>query len=120
MKRTGVVMVRDNLSAPEFRIKKSKSSAGQICIDIPQHRVWVGNNEVNLTLREFDLLLFLTKNAGIFISRDDIKKNLWLDHVIGDRIIDLHVCRLRKKIELEPHSPKRLVTIRGLGYILRG
>ena len=91
-----------------------------IVIDIAGHQVKIGQTEINLTLKEFDLLLLFVKKKGKLVSRSEILQKVWgSDHLENDRTIDIHVCRLRKKIEPNPHCPRRLVSIRGLGYKLK-
>ncbi len=79
----------------------------------------VGAEEIHLTHTEFRLLLTLTDHAGRVLSREALLDQVWDQSFHGDeRLVDVHVRRLRKKIELEPSAPTMLVTVRGLGYRL--
>jgi DNA-binding response OmpR family regulator len=101
--------------------EENNSDINDIFIDTSGHQVKVGQTEINLTLKEFDLLLFFLKKKGKVISRSELLEKVWgASQLNTDRTIDIHVCRLRKKIELNPHHPRHLISIRGLGYKLRG
>jgi DNA-binding response OmpR family regulator len=78
-----------------------------------------GDEEIHLTNTEFRLLIVLSDNAGRVLSRSALLEHVWDQGFFGDeRIVDVHVRRLRKKLESEPSSPTILVTVRGLGYRL--
>jgi DNA-binding response OmpR family regulator len=78
-----------------------------------------GDAGIHLTNTEFRLLSALADNAGLVLSRTSLLEHVWDRGFFGDeRIVDVHVRRLRKKLELEPSSPATLVTVRGLGYRL--
>lgn len=78
-----------------------------------------GDDEIHLTNTEFRLLSVLVDNAGRVLSRSALLEHVWDQGFFGDeRIVDVHVRRLRKKVELQPGSPTILVTVRGLGYRL--
>ena len=78
-----------------------------------------GETEVHLTNTEFRLLSVLTENAGRVLSRSSLLEHVWDQGFFGDeRIVDVHVRRLRKKLERDPGAPTTLVTVRGLGYRL--
>lgn len=78
-----------------------------------------GDDEVHLTNTEFRLLSALVDNAGLVLTRSSMLEHVWDRGFFGDeRIVDVHVRRLRKKLEAEPSSPEILVTVRGLGYRL--
>jgi len=78
-----------------------------------------GGEEIHLTNTEFRLLSVLAENAGRVLSRNSLLEHVWERGFFGDeRIVDVHVRRLRKKLEAEPSSPAILVTVRGLGYRL--
>jgi two-component system OmpR family response regulator len=88
-------------------------------IDISRHKVTFKGSEINLTLKEFDLLAFLTKNKGIVFNREQLLEKVWGYDYPGDtRTVDVHIQWLRTKIEDNPREPKRLVTVRGVGYKL--
>ncbi|MDR2620178.1 MAG: response regulator transcription factor [Propionibacteriaceae bacterium] len=93
--------------------------ASGIEMDIERHRVSVDNVEVKLPLREFELLELLLRNAGRVLTRSQLVDRLWGTNYVGDtKTLDVHVRRLRSKIERDPASPERLLTVRGLGYQL--
>jgi two-component system, OmpR family, response regulator RegX3 len=91
--------------------------AGPVRIDTERHVVSVGGTRVALPLKEFDLLELLLRNAGRVLTRGQLIDRVWGADYVGDtKTLDVHVKRLRAKIEPEPGKPKYLVTVRGLGY----
>ena len=89
-------------------------------VDSAGHQVKIGQNEIELTLKEFDLLLFLIRKRGKVVRRSELLETLWgQSQLYDERIINVHMCRLRKKIEPDPHRPKHIVSVRGLGYKLK-
>jgi DNA-binding response OmpR family regulator len=100
-------------------IADSLLKIGDIEIDIARHKVLFKGSFLNLTLKEFDLLAFLSKNKGIVFNREQLLQNVWGYDYPGDtRTVDVHIQWLRTKIEDNPKEPKRLVTVRGVGYKL--
>ncbi len=96
-------------------------SMGQINLDPVARRVFKGDQEVQLSAREFDLLAALIKNAGRAMSREELIKLVWGDDWVGDqRTLDVHVRWLRLKIEEVPASPIYIQTVRGFGYRFAG
>ncbi|WP_423916447.1 response regulator [Candidatus Poriferisodalis sp.] len=90
---------------------------GDVALDIDRHELRVGGELVTLALKEFELLAYLLQNAGRVVTRDSLMQNVWGYDYIGDtKTIDVHVKRLRAKIEDDPSNPQRITTIRGLGY----
>ncbi len=95
--------------------------SGDIEVDISRHVITKGGNILNLTPKEFDLLAFLARNKGLVFSRDQLLEKVWGYDYAGDtRTVDVHVRWLRERIEDNPAKPKRLVTVRGVGYKLEG
>lgn len=93
----------------------------QLNLDPTARRVWKGDQELQLSTREFDLLAILMKNGGRAMSRDDLIKQVWGDDWVGDpRTLDVHVRWLRLKIEDDPASPEFIQTVRGYGYRFAG
>jgi two-component system response regulator RegX3 len=91
--------------------------AGPVRLDIERHVVTVDGQQVQLPLKEFDLLELLLRNAGRVLTRGQLIDRVWGADYVGDtKTLDVHVKRLRAKIEPDPASPKYLVTVRGLGY----
>lgn len=94
-------------------------SAGNIVMDVERHVVTVDGSEVKLPLKEFELLEVLLRNAGRVMTRSQLIDRVWGSDYVGDtKTLDVHVKRLRSKIEDNPAEPVRLVTVRGLGYKL--
>ncbi len=90
---------------------------GDVRLDPDRHEVLVRGEPVNLPLKEFELLELLLANAGRVLSREMLIDRVWGPHYVGDtKTLDVHVKRLRSKIEETPANPSRIVTIRGLGY----
>jgi two-component system response regulator RegX3 len=91
--------------------------AGPVRMDVERHVVTVDGRPVALPLKEFDLLELLLRNAGRVLTRGQLIDRVWGADYVGDtKTLDVHVKRLRAKIEPDPASPKYLVTVRGLGY----
>ena len=91
--------------------------AGPVRMDVERHVVTVDGRQVALPLKEFDLLELLLRNAGRVLTRGQLIDRVWGADYVGDtKTLDVHVKRLRAKIEPDPASPKYLVTVRGLGY----
>lgn len=90
---------------------------GDVSLDPEEHRVSVRDQELTLPLKEFELLHILLANAGRVLPRDTLIDRVWGNDYVGDtKTLDVHVKRLRGKIEDDPAMPSRIVTIRGLGY----
>jgi DNA-binding response OmpR family regulator len=96
-------------------------SMGQLGLDPVARRVFKGEQEIQLSAREFDLLAILMKNAGRAMSREELIKLVWGDDWVGDpRTLDVHVRWLRLKIEEDPATPQYIQTVRGFGYRFAG
>jgi len=90
---------------------------GPVRMDVERHVVTVDGQQVQLPLKEFDLLELLLRNSGRVLTRGQLIDRVWGADYVGDtKTLDVHVKRLRAKIEPDPSSPKYLVTVRGLGY----
>jgi two-component system response regulator RegX3 len=90
---------------------------GPVRMDVDRHRVTVSGQPVQLPLKEFELLELLLRNAGRVLTRQQIIDRVWGADYVGDtKTLDVHVKRLRAKLEPQPKSPKHLLTVRGLGY----
>jgi two-component system response regulator RegX3 len=97
----------------------SALEAGPVRMDVDRHVVSVDGEPVALPLKEFDLLELLMRNAGRVLTRVQLIDRVWGSDYVGDtKTLDVHVKRLRAKIEPDPANPKYLVTVRGLGYKL--
>jgi two-component system response regulator RegX3 len=98
-------------------ITTSVVEVDSIVIDPDQHVVSVDSVEVNMPLKEFELLYLLAVNAGRVLTREVLIDRVWGSDYVGDtKTLDVHIKRIRAKIEKDPANPKRIVTIRGLGY----
>ena len=94
---------------------------GDIKMDLRQHIAYVRNQEVELTPKEFGFLKLLLLNPGRAFTREFLLEHLWGYEYFGDtRTVDVHVRRLRQKIEVDPADPIYLETVRGVGYRFRG
>ena len=91
--------------------------AGDLVVDLAGHTATLRGAPLELRPREFELLALLMSNRGRALTRDQILERLWGHDYVGDtRTVDVHVRWIREKIEPEPSSPKRIITIRGVGY----
>ncbi|MGA1440631.1 MAG: response regulator [Ilumatobacteraceae bacterium] len=90
---------------------------GTVVMDTDEHRVTVDGRPVSMPLKEFELLRLLLVNAGRVLTRETLIDRVWGADYVGDtKTLDVHVKRLRAKLEPDPSRPVRIVTIRGLGY----
>jgi len=95
--------------------------AGPVRMDVERHTVVVDSRLISLPLKEFDLLELLLRNAGRVLTRGQLIERVWGADYVGDtKTLDVHVKRLRSKIEPDPANPKYLLTVRGLGYKFEG
>ena len=95
--------------------------AGPVRMDVERHVVSVNGEPITLPLKEFDLLEYLMRNSGRVLTRGQLIDRVWGADYVGDtKTLDVHVKRLRSKIEADPANPVHLVTVRGLGYKLEG
>ncbi|MHA3702831.1 response regulator [Jatrophihabitans sp. YIM 134969] len=95
----------------------SMLEAGPVRMDVERHTVLVDGTQVAMPLKEFDLLEFLLRNTGRVLTRGQLIDRVWGSDYVGDtKTLDVHVKRLRSKIEPDPANPKFLLTVRGLGY----
>ncbi|GAB3293898.1 response regulator transcription factor [Parasphingorhabdus pacifica] len=91
--------------------------AGPVRMDVERHVVTVSGEEVSLPLKEFDLLEYLLRNVGRVLTRAQLIDRVWGADYVGDtKTLDVHIKRLRSKLEPDPAEPTYLVTVRGLGY----
>lgn len=90
---------------------------GELRVDLPRREVSVRGEPVTLTPREFDILTLLAGQPGVVFTRDQLLNHLWGENYFGDpKTVDVHVRRLREKIELDPAHPTILLTVWGVGY----
>lgn len=123
-------LLRRSAYAPEPEVGRERSeptkgeeepaealAVGDVSVDVARHQVVVRGEEIQLPLKEFELLAHLMANVGLVVTRDSLIDRVWGADYVGDtKTLDVHVKRLRSKIEDDPSSPTRIVTIRGLGY----
>jgi two-component system response regulator RegX3 len=102
---------------PERSSRGGALTVGDVCLDPESHEVFVRGEPVFLPLKEFELLELLLDNAGRVLTRDTIIERVWGADYVGDtKTLDVHVKRLRSKVEADPSKPRSIVTIRGMGY----
>jgi two-component system response regulator RegX3 len=104
-------------NADQADLMDSVIEAGGVRIDVDRHVASVRGEEVSLPLKEFELLEMLVRNAGRVMTRGQLIDRIWGQDYVGDtKTLDVHIKRLRAKVETEPSTPRLLVTVRGLGY----
>ncbi len=107
----------DALSAASTADLEARITVGDVVVDPDAHVVTVDGEPMPMPLREFELLHLLIANAGRVLQRETIIDRIWGADYVGDtKTLDVHIKRLRNKIEHDPAQPTRIVTIRGLGY----
>ncbi|CAA9362829.1 MAG: Phosphate regulon transcriptional regulatory protein PhoB (SphR) [uncultured Nocardioidaceae bacterium] len=101
----------------DVELLPSTLEAGPVRMDVERHVVTVRGEETSLPLKEFELLEMLLRNAGRVLTRGQLIDRVWGADYVGDtKTLDVHVKRLRAKVEPDPGTPRHLVTVRGLGY----
>lgn len=117
-----IKVITRRMDKTEHKNKDSKVIVkGDMRIDCDSHRVLIQDKEINLTAKEFDLLEILALNPNKVFSRDDLLNIVWGYEYPGDaRTVDVHIRRLREKIETNPSDPKYVHTKWGVGYYFRG
>ncbi len=104
-------------AVPVAAVNSRSLVVGDVSIDTDEHIVTVGGEPVSLPLKEFELLHVLLSNAGRVLPREMLIDRVWgMDYVGDTKTLDVHIKRIRGKIEPDPSKPERIVTIRGLGY----
>jgi two-component system response regulator RegX3 len=115
-----VSRVRANLrraGMPARRDGEDVLASGPVRMDVTRHEVRVGDEVIDFPPKEFDLLEAFLRRAGKLLTRDFLIHEVWGSDYFGDtKTLDVHVKRLRQKIEADPHRPVHLLTVRGLGY----
>jgi two-component system response regulator RegX3 len=114
-------VLRRGADAEDSAIADGVLEAGPVRMDVERHVVSVNGSQITLPLKEFDLLEYLMRNSGRVLTRGQLIDRVWGADYVGDtKTLDVHVKRLRSKIEADPANPVHLVTVRGLGYKLEG
>ena len=117
--RIKAILRRSSKAAREENVSVLK--AGELSMDRESRRVFIGEREVNLTAKEFDLLELLLTNPGKVFSREKLLNVVWGYEYPGDvRTVDVHVRRLREKVETNPSDPRYVYTKWGVGYYYKG
>lgn len=123
--RVKAVLRRTNtkeVAAPISKIAKNVITTGNIRIDTARRQVFRKNERIRLTGMEFSLLELLVNNSGQAYSRNEILQHVWSyppDHRIDTRVVDVHISRLRSKLETDPANPELILTARGIGYMFQ-
>jgi len=100
---------------------KDEMSSDDLRLNLTGRRVFKGDEEVKLSNKEFDLLAELMRNKNAVLSRDLILTKVWgYDYFVDKRTVDVHIRWLREKIEDDPSNPRRIITVRGVGYRFEG
>jgi two-component system, OmpR family, response regulator RegX3 len=108
---------REGGGPAEAATSEPRVEVGDVLVDVDRHEVTVRGQLVQLPLKEFDLLELLVSNGGRVLPREVILDRVWGSDYYGDtKTLDVHIKRLRQRIEPDPANPQRIVTIRGLGY----
>ena len=109
-------MLRRNAQA-EADLEDHILEGGRVTLDIDRHTVSVDGSEISMPLKEFELLEVLMRNAGRVLTRGQLIDRVWGTDYFGDtKTLDVHIKRIRSRIEQSPSDPTMLVTVRGLGY----
>ncbi len=117
--RIKAIIRRNQKKAPESEEVKTIVE-GDLTIDMDSRRVAISGDEINLTAKEFKILTLLLLHPNKVYSRDDLLKKIWGSDALGDgRTVDVHVRRLREKIETNPGAPKYIQTKWGVGYYFK-
>lgn len=102
---------------PDVDLEDHVLTGGRVTLDIDRHSVAVDGSEISMPLKEFELLEVLMRNAGRVLTRGQLIDRVWGSDYFGDtKTLDVHIKRIRSRIERTPSEPTMLVTVRGLGY----
>lgn len=104
------------------KVTKNIITTGSLRIDTSRRQVFRKNERIRLTGMEFSLLELLVSNSGQAFSRNEILQHVWsypADHRIDTRVVDVHISRLRSKLEVDPANPELILTARGIGYMFQ-
>ena len=119
MSRVRAVLRRTTTTTTKTNKIDKSIKSGNIEINLSKYEAKVDDKNIDLTPREFELLYAFCENEGNLMSREQIFDEIWGYSFIGNtKTLDVHIQRIREKIEKDPRKPKRLVTVRGVGYKL--
>ena len=114
-------LLRRSGAAGQRQAGRGALTVGHIRLDPSERSAWKDGKPVDLTAKEFDLMELLMRNPGRVYSRENLLNVVWGYEYIGDyRTVDVHIRRLREKLELDPASPQYILTKWGVGYYLKG
>ena len=117
--RVRALLRRASITAAPVQEAPDMLTCGHIALDEKRRSAFKNGDEVELTMKEFDLMLFLMKNPGKVYSRESLLDLVWGYDYLGDtRTVDVHIRRLREKLELTPAQPRYIITKWGVGYYL--
>ena len=117
--RVRALLRRSGMAAQSQREKRGRLTMGHIALDPDERSAWKDGTPVDLTAKEFDLMELLMRNPGRVYSRENLLNVVWGYEYIGDyRTVDVHIRRLREKLELDPANPAYIRTKWGVGYYL--
>jgi len=106
---------------PEAMIQQDEIVSQDLRLNLTGRRVFKGEDEIKLSNKEFDLLAELMRNKNAVLSRDLILTKVWgYDYFVDKRTVDVHIRWLREKLEDDPSNPRRIITVRGVGYRFEG
>lgn len=106
---------------PETMLQQDEMTSGDLVLNMTGRRLFKGEDEIKLSNKEFDLLTELMRNKNAVLSRDLILTKVWgYDYFVDKRTVDVHIRWLREKIEDDPSNPRRIITVRGVGYRFEG
>ena len=115
--RVRAVLRRGRATPPATSDTTAAVEAGGVVVDRARHEVSIDGIVVELPPKEFDLLELLVANAGLVVARERIIERIWgMDYVGDTKTLDVHIGRLRARVEPDPHDPQRIRTVRGVGY----
>ena len=119
--RVRAMLRRADMSKPQPASEQNYLKIGDLEIDIGRHQAFYKGTQLDLTPKEYDLLVFLAQNKGFVFSREQLLEKVWgYDYAGGTRTVDVHIRWLRQKIEADPTRPRNILTVRGAGYKLEG
>jgi DNA-binding response OmpR family regulator len=119
--RVHAMLRRAGTSQKQPEAELGALKVGNLEIDISRHQALLKKSPLNLTPKEYDLLVFLARNRGFVFSREQLLEKVWgYDFAGNTRTVDVHIRWLRKKIEADPKNPAHILTVRGAGYKLEG
>lgn len=115
--RIRALLRRASMSAPQETVSRTLMSVGDISLDPEQRSAYKKGVPVELTIKEFDLMLFLMKNPGKVYTRENLLDIVWgYEYQGGTRTVDVHIRRLREKLENDPANPQHIMSKWGVGY----